>query len=57
MTTELAPERRRREIVIGGGFGGDAAARALARASVEVPLDGATTSSSSRCSTKWRLAR
>jgi NADH dehydrogenase len=36
--TKLAPEPRPHVIVIGGGFGGVAAARALARAPVEVTL-------------------
>jgi len=38
ITTGLAPEPRPRVVVIGGGFGGVAAARALARAPVEVTL-------------------
>jgi NADH:quinone reductase (non-electrogenic) len=38
ITTGLAPEPRPRVVVIGGGFGGVAAARALARSPVEVTL-------------------
>ena len=42
-------------VIVGGGFAGLAAARALARAPVDVTLvDRRTTTSSSRSSTRWR---
>jgi NADH dehydrogenase FAD-containing subunit len=47
-------ERRHQVVVVGGGFGGLNATRALAKADVDVTVvDGPTTTCSSRCSTRW----